>query len=306
MARMSKIIASLTAMLCLSVCSLIVQADTLDKIRVNKTIYLGYRTGSIPFSYLGITGEPIGYAIDVCKHMVWAVARELKQPEIKTVWIPIGPNERNSALVDGLIDLDCADSTVTAPSQKVISFSIPIYLAATRFMVPTAASNFEIGMLAGKKVVTTMQSGNEAMLLHVLGQTGVTADVVISRTAKAATEILKTGQAQALFADDATLFGIRALTKDQAQFTTLSKTYSLRPKALAFRKDDEKIRTLFSREIKTLIASDTLQKWHEKWFNSPLPDSVVNLMMPISYLLRISWKMPTDAYMDYAYGNFPD
>ena len=283
-----------------------VQADTLEKVRISKALHLGHRGGSIPFSYLGKTGKPIGYAIDVCKHLAGAIAKELKLPEMQVVWVPIGPNERNSALTDGLIDLDCADSTVTAQSQKAIAFSIPIYLAATRLMVAQAGSNMDIGSLGGRKVVTTMQSGNEAMLRHVLGQTGVTADVVVARTAKAAVELLTTGQAQALFADDATLFGIRNLAKDQSQFTTFQKTYSLRPKALAFRKDDEKFRGLMTREMKALIAAGTIQKWHEQWFNSPLPDSALNLKTPIFYLLRDTWKTPTDAYTDYAYGHLPD
>ncbi|ABE46240.1 amino acid ABC transporter substrate-binding protein [Polaromonas sp. JS666] len=303
---MSRRIVSLAVALFLCAGSWTVEADTLDKVRVSKALHLGHRSGSIPFSYLGNTGQPIGYAIDLCKHLAAAIAKEIRQPEMQIVWIPIGPNERNSALMDGLIDLDCGDSTVTAQSQKVIAFSIPIYLAGTRLLVPKAASIAEIGTLSGMKVVTTTQSGNEAMLRHVLGQTGVTADVVVARTAKAATEVLTTGQAQALFADDATLFGIRNLTKDQAQFTTLPKTYSLRPKALAYRKDDERLRTLVTREIKTLIASGLIQRAHEQWFNSPLPDSVVDLKTPISYLLRDTWKTPTDVYTDYAYGHLPD
>lgn len=306
MACISRCIVSLAAALLLCAGSWTVKADTLDKVRVSKTLHLGHRSGSIPFSYLGSTGQPMGYAIDLCKHLAAAIARELKQPEMQIAWVPIGPNERNSALVDGLIDLDCGDSTVTAQSQKLIAFSVPIYLAGTRLLVPKSASIAEIGSLSGKKVVTTTQSGNEAMLRHVLGQTGVTAEVVIARTAKAAAEVLTTGQTQALFADDATLFGIQNLTKDQTQFITLPKTYSLRPKALAYRKDDERLRTLATRELKALIASGLIQKGHEQWFNSPLPDSGVNLKTPISYLLRDTWKTPTDVYTDYAYGHLPD
>lgn len=306
MACISRRLVSLCAALLLGAGSWAAEADTLDKVRVSKTLYLGHRSGSIPFSYVSGTGQPIGYAIDLCKHLAASIAKEIKQPDMKIAWVPIGPNERNPALVDGLIDLDCGDSTVTTQSQKLIAFSIPIYLAGTRLLVPKSASIAEIGSLSGKKVVTTTQSGNEAMLRHVLGQTGVTAEVVITRTAKAAAEVLVTGQAQALFADDATLFGIQNLAKDQGQFTTLPKTYSLRPKALAYRKDDDTLRNLVSREIKTLIASGLIQKAHEQWFNSPLPDSSVNLKTPISYLLRDTWKTPTDVYTDYAYGHLPD
>ncbi|MEO7391974.1 MAG: hypothetical protein ABIU58_07345 [Ramlibacter sp.] len=55
-----------------------------------------------------------------------------------------------------------------------------------------------------------------------------------------------------------------------------------------------------------LLAEGTLQKRHEHWFNSPLPEVGVNLAIPISYVLRETWKTPTDSYVDYSYGHLPD
>ena len=43
---------------------------TLKKIRDSKTVTLGYRASSIPFSYLNKLHEPIGYSIDLCNEVV--------------------------------------------------------------------------------------------------------------------------------------------------------------------------------------------------------------------------------------------
>jgi ABC-type amino acid transport substrate-binding protein len=279
------------------------QADTIDKLRVSKTLHLGYRTNSIPFSYVE-GSEPVGYAADVCRHFAAALTRELKLP-LQITWLPIGPNERTSALVDGLIDIDCADSVVTNQSLKDLSFTIPIFIAATRLLVPGPIETTDLGRFRGKKVVTTSQSGNEAMLRHVLGQTGVSAEVVVTRTSKAALEALKKGQAQALFADDATLFAIR-LNSASAGYSVLPKVYSMRPKAIAFRKDEPRLGSILSREMRALITSGALARSHDQWLNSALPGSGVNLGVPVGYLLRETWKNPSNSFVDHAYGHFPD
>jgi len=283
-----------------------VHADTLDKVRIAKAIYLGHRSSSVPFSYVDKSGTPSGYAVEICKRLAEAIGKELRLPELKTVWIPVGPNERNSSLTDGLIDIDCADSAITAQSQQVVSFTVPIYVASTRLLVTGRPAGTDLGQLTGKKVVTTSQAGNESMLQYVLSQTGVRAETVVARTPKAAMEILRSGRAQALFADDATLFGILLLNKDNRDLTVLPKTYSLRPKAITFRKDEEHLRQLLLREMRSLIAEGVVQKLHERWFNASLQDAAINLGTPISYVLRETWKNPTDAYVDYAYGHMPD
>ncbi len=52
---------------------------------------------------------------------------------------------------------------------------------------------------------------------------------------------------------------------------------------------------------KTLVASiyslDT-QKLYKKWFQSPIPPQGVNLDIPMSYLLRDSFKFPSDKVAD--------
>jgi ABC-type amino acid transport substrate-binding protein len=281
-------------------------ADTLDKLMVGKSIHLGYRPNSAPFSFAREKSEaPAGYAVDLCKLFAEMLARELKIP-LQQVWVPVGPNERNAALADGLVDIDCADSTVTNQAQKEVAFTIPIFVAATRLMVAGKVEGTDLGLLQGKRIVTTSQSGNEAMLRHVLGQTGVAATVQVARTHRAALEVLRKGEAQALFADDATLFAIRLAPGGPGDVTVLQKTYSMRPKAIAFRRDEPRLRALLSREMRSLIASGALPRLHEQWFNSTLASHGVNLGVPLSYLLRETWKVPSDSYVDHAYGHLPD
>src|SRR5262249_62028681 len=55
---------------------------TLKTIRESKSVTLGYRESSIPFSYVNKVDEPIGFSIDLCNAVVDEVATELEGVEI--------------------------------------------------------------------------------------------------------------------------------------------------------------------------------------------------------------------------------
>ena len=55
---------------------------TLKKIKDSKTVTLGYRESSIPFSYVNKVRPPIGYSIDLCNAVVDEVSKELEGIEI--------------------------------------------------------------------------------------------------------------------------------------------------------------------------------------------------------------------------------
>src|SRR4051812_43838764 len=59
------------------------QEGTLGKIKSSGAITIGHRDASLPFSYYDDKQQPIGYAMDLCMHIVEAVKAELKMPAIK-------------------------------------------------------------------------------------------------------------------------------------------------------------------------------------------------------------------------------
>lgn len=127
-------------------------------------------------------------------------------------------------------------------------------------LVNGSLPNDDLGTLAGKKFVTTSQSGNEAMLKYVLAQTGMTIEPVVLRTPKTALEFLQGGKSQAWFADDSALFAIQLESKGLGDLSVLPKIYSIRPKALTFRREDDRMRVFMLRQMRDLISAGTLQK----------------------------------------------
>ena len=62
-----------TLALCLSVQTQ--AAGTLETIKASKTILLGYRETSIPFSYTGDDNQPWGYSVDLCTNCLLYTSR---------------------------------------------------------------------------------------------------------------------------------------------------------------------------------------------------------------------------------------
>src|SRR6185295_9028183 len=103
---------------CTSVAPSAPPAGTLDKVKATKTIALGYRDSSVPFSYVGATKEPMGYSVDLCARVVEDLRSELKLPDLQVRWVPVSVETRVRTLVDGTIDLECGSTTNTLSRQE--------------------------------------------------------------------------------------------------------------------------------------------------------------------------------------------
>src|SRR5204863_8553405 len=63
--------------------------NTLDRIKASKTVTLGYRESSTPFSFAGPDGKPLGYSIDFCDRVVTDLRRDLQLPDLAVKWVPV-------------------------------------------------------------------------------------------------------------------------------------------------------------------------------------------------------------------------
>ena len=95
-------------------------AGTLDKVAQSGSISLGYRTTSLPLSYLDADKRPIGYSLDICQKIVEAVKRELNRRDIVVKFSEVSSATRMNALIAGEIDLECGSSSVTAERLKLV------------------------------------------------------------------------------------------------------------------------------------------------------------------------------------------
>ena len=267
---------------------------TLEKITKTGTISLGYRESSPPFSYLAGSKQPIGYSIDICAKIVDAVKKELKRPDLGIKYVSVSPSTRISSLTSGEIDLECGSTTSTAERRKQVAFTIPTFIAATRIMATEASGIKSLYDLSGKAVVTTQGTSSEQFFKERNESRSLRATLTLGKDHAESFALLEAGKAVAFIMDDVILYGLRAASKNPEAYAITREPLTIEPLAIMLRKEDPAFKKLVDAEVTRVITRGEIQVLYKKWFETPIPPNQNNLKMPMSYMLRDSFKAPTD------------
>ena len=139
-------------------------SPTLAAIKSSHVVHLGYRESSPPFSFLDQANRPIGYSLELCEAVVDEIGVEVDDPNLTIEYVKVTSDDRIQAVLDKKIDLECGSTTANAERSKQVAFSPLMFVAGTKLMVPKASSVQSYRDLAGKSVVVTAGTTNEAAL----------------------------------------------------------------------------------------------------------------------------------------------
>jgi len=265
----------------------------LDRVAAAGTVKLGYRDSSPPFSYLDAERRPIGYSIDLCLKIVDAVRRQLKRP-LDVRYVPVTSATRIDAVAEGAVDLECGTTTSTGERRKRVAFSVPTYIATTRLLVGADSGIGAVGDLRGKTVVTTRGTTAEKLFRAADEQHSLHGRLLLAKDHAESFAVLQSGQADAFIMDDVLLYSLRAASGEPQRYAVTRDALNIEPLAIMLAKDDADFKQLVDREVTRLIVDNEIHGIYRRWFESPIPPKGINLGLPMSYLLRDSFKAPTD------------
>ena len=281
----------LIASVCLSAAA---APPTLDKIAKSGSVVLGYRDAAAPFAYLDENKRPVGYSLDICLKIVDAIKRDLKRNDLAVKYVPVSAATRLTALTSGEIDLECGSTTSTAERRKQVASTIPTFVAAVRLLAPSKSGIKSIYDLGGKTVVTTKGTSSEALFNDLNKNHTLRANLVLGKDHNESFALLEAGKADAFMMDDVLLATLRASSKDPDKYALTRDPLTIEPLAIMLRKDDAAFKKLVDSELHRAITQGEINILYRKWFESPIPPNQINLKLPMSYLLRDSFKAPTD------------
>jgi glutamate/aspartate transport system substrate-binding protein len=246
-------------------------SGTLKKIKDSKVITLGYRTSSIPFSYVNKPGDPIGYSIDLCNEVVDQVSSELEGTEIAVKYKPATSESRIAAVRTGEIDLECGSTTANFERKKEVAFSPILFVAGTKLLVPRSSGITSYRDLRGKTVVVTAGTTNEAAVRAISDKQQLAIKVVVGQDHAQSFAMLQDGKADAFATDDVLLYGLVATAKSGDQYHVVGEYLSYDPYGLMYRKDDPDFAAVVDRTFSRLAHSRELVQLYNKWFQQRLP-----------------------------------
>lgn len=270
------------------------QAQTLEKVAKDHRITVSYRESAAPFSYLITPTKPVGFSVDLTERIVDEVRRELRQPLLDVVYVPVTAQTRIPQLVAGAYDLECGSTTNTSARGKEVAFSTSFFYAGTRVLARKEAGVRRYEDLAGKVVATTAGSTNEKVLRqHTAGQ-NPPVQFLPAKDYGDAFAALRDGRAAALASDDVLLYGIRANAEDPAAFEVVGEALQVEPYGCMLRKGDARFKQVVDRAIARTIRSGEFARMYARWFQSPIPPKGAVLDMPMSRELKANMKALSD------------
>jgi ABC-type amino acid transport substrate-binding protein len=244
---------------------------TLKKIKDGKTVTLGYRESSIPFSYVNKVGEPIGYSIDLCNAVVDEVSKELEGVEIAVNYKKVTAETRIPAVKSGEVDLECGSTTANFERKKEVAFSPIFFVAGTKLLVPRSSPINSYRDLPDKTVVVTAGTTNEAAVRAISDKQHLGVRFLVGNDHAESFAMLKEGKADAFATDDALLYGLVATARLGDRYHVVGEYLSYDPYGLMYRKDDPDFAAIVDRTFGRLAQSRELVQLYNKWFQQRLP-----------------------------------
>ncbi|WP_445571197.1 transporter substrate-binding domain-containing protein [Pseudomonas sp. E102] len=269
-------------------------AGTLDKIASSKSITLGYRDASVPFSYVGDnSGKPMGYSVELASNIVERIKQQLALPQLNVKYNLVTSQTRIPLVQNGTVDLECGSTGVTAERQKQVAFSYGFIYVKGQLLTAKDSGIHSFADLRGKNVVTTAGTTNERFLKSYNLDNKVEMFVISAKDHGEAFQMLETGRAAAFYMDDALLYGERAKARDPHKWVVVGEEQSREIYSCMVRKDDPQFLALVNATLADLYKSGEINTIYDRWFQKPIPPKGLNLEFPMTSELKAIIAKPT-------------
>ena len=241
-------------------------SGTLKRISETRSITLGHRTDSVPFSFVGPDKQPAGYTVDLCKRVVAGLQQQLKLAELKISWVPVTAESRMGAVAKGQVDLECGTTTATLSRQETVDFSNLIFVDGGGILLRVDHSAQRLADLGGKRIAVTAGTTAETRLPEVLKARMINAQVVVMKGESEPLAAVEAGKVDAYANDRVVLFSLAVKSKDAAKLALLNADFSFEPYALMLQRNDPAFRLAVNRALARIYATDAIGEIYHRWF----------------------------------------
>ena len=183
---------------------------TLKKIKESGTITIGHRDSSVPLSYLDDKLQPVGFSIDLCRHVVEAVKAKLAMPNLNVAYNPVTSATRIPLVANGTVDVECGSTANMTARQKQVGFSYTFFVPQFKWIVRANSGINAADDLRGKSVAVTAGT-NTAIFVNKLNNEGKLGMNIMQGKDHAESFLLvETGRASAWMEDDVLIVSHKA------------------------------------------------------------------------------------------------
>jgi glutamate/aspartate transport system substrate-binding protein len=274
------------------------EESTLAKIKASQSITLGVRDSSIPLSYTGGDGQPIGFQMDICKQIVSAIQTQLGLPKLDVKYQTVNSQNRVVLVQNGTVDLECGSTTNNQARARDAAFSVTTYIEEDRMAVRADSGIRNLRDLSGKTVVATTGTTAIQHLRQYERAAGLNWTDLYGKDHADSFLMLESGRADAWVLDQGVLRATIAISRNPAAYTVTGEPFNTEPIAVMFRKDDPDFKKVVDGTIRKMDASGEMKTLWSKWFVQPIPPRGIRMNMEPPEALVKLWAQPNDLPME--------
>jgi glutamate/aspartate transport system substrate-binding protein len=251
-------------------------AQTLDKIRKQGTIKLGYVENAAPFSYAEGDSEPKGYSVELCRAVVDGLAGQLKRESVKIQWVKLTLQNRIEAVRKKQVDIECGTATWTLSRQQVVDFSLITFVDGASLLLRAQSEVGRMADLEGKRIAVISGTTTEPALRAALARQSVKAELVSIKTRDEGLALLGKNEVEALASDRTALIGVVVMGGgSQGSFKLMDQDFSIEQYALMLPRGDHDFRLAVNRVLARVYRSGEIEKIYARWLGPLGPPSVL-------------------------------
>ena len=262
-------------LLVLALACLPASAQTLDTIRKQGVVRLGYVDGAAPFSWADANGEPQGYSVDLCRVVVDGIAEQLKRKQLKVRWVKLTLQNRIDAVRKKQVDIECGTATWTLQRQRLVDFSLITFLDGGSILTKLDNTARRIDDFGGKRIAVIGGTTTETALRDTLKRGLIAAEVVLIKGRDEGLELLRQGQVDGLASDRTALIGVVVTRAAGDAFRLLDEDFSIEQYALMLPRGDADFRLAVNRSLARLYRSGEIRRVYDRWLGPLGPPSVL-------------------------------
>jgi ABC-type amino acid transport substrate-binding protein len=259
------------------------QSGTLERIKRDGEIVLGYVEGAAPFSSVDAGGQPQGYSVDLCRAIAQGVAAQLGIAGLKTRWVPLTVQNRLEAVRAKRVDIECSTTTWTLQRQSLVDFSLITFVDGANILSRAESAIGRVADLAGKRVAVLGGTTTEKVLRETLARAGVKAEVVTIASRPEGVRMVDQAKVDGFISDRTTLIVAIAASPKRDRFRLLDQDLSVEPYALALARDDHDFRLAVNRVLAGLYRGGGIKPIYERWLG---PLGSPSVLLTVAYYVQ--------------------
>ena len=250
-------------------------AQTLDTIRKNGVIRLGYVDGAEPFSWSDANGEPQGYSVDLCRVAADGIAEQLKRKDLKVRWVKLTLQNRIDAVRKRQVDIECGTATWTLGRQRLVDFSLITFVDGGSVLTKVEADLRRLDDFSGKRIAVIGGTTTERALRDALKRGLIAAEVVLIKGRAEGLDLLRQGQVEGVASDRTALIGVVVSRAGGDAFKLLEEDFSIEQYALMLPRGDADFRLAVNRSLARLYRNGEIRRVYDRWLGPLGPPSVL-------------------------------